>query len=61
MEKKKFNYSKLLIFGLLIAVAAFVIGNLVSNAISRKSVEIRTEHAIQLITNTEDNIRIKKL
>lgn len=59
MEKKKFNYSKLLIFGLLIAVAAFVIGNLVSNAISRKSVEIRTEHAIQLITNTEDNIRIK--
>lgn len=59
MEKKKFSYSKLLIFGLLIAVAAFVIGNLVSNAISRKSVEIRTEHGIQLITNTEDNIRIK--
>ena len=40
MEKKKFSYGKVLIFGLLIALAAFVVGNLVSNAISKKSQEI---------------------
>ena len=59
MEKKKFSYGKVLIFGLLIALAAFIVGNLVSNAISKKSQEISASKGISLITNTDDEFKVK--